>query len=287
MNKRRIAIYCNVYDTVVGQNIAYMNFFSEFGEVCIVSSESDLARVIKEYDILALPGGRDVYSLSYGMSPGFNSHLTNSHYEYLDEKLLVPWLATGKPIIAICRGLQVLNVRMGGALHRHVSGHEQDSKYARSSTLHNMYSTNLHKWMPLEGVTLKDHNPIHQYDINSFHHQAISRLADGFEILGYGDSFVGCPSARSQYARTEHIWVQDKKGSTEYTKSNGKYFVQVELIAHKTLPYIGFQYHPEEMMDDLSLSLCREMLRKHYKDNSYATQEKLKDSTKVTKKWAL
>jgi putative glutamine amidotransferase len=75
-------------------------------------------------------------------------------------------LARGLPILAICRGIQVLNVALGGTLKLDIPGHrlpeqkEQDIQRLRH-----------------------DRNAGHRFEnVNSSHHQAIDRLADGFEV---------------------------------------------------------------------------------------------------------
>jgi putative glutamine amidotransferase len=75
-------------------------------------------------------------------------------------------VARGLPILAICRGIQVLNVALGGTLTLHIPGHrlpeqkEQDIQRLR-----------------YEGKAK------HRFEnVNSSHHQAIDRVADGFEI---------------------------------------------------------------------------------------------------------
>ena len=72
----------------------------------------------------------------------------------------------GLPILAICRGIQVLNVALGGTLKLDIAGHrlpeqkEQDIQRLRH-----------------------DRNANHRFEnVNSSHHQAIDRLADGFEV---------------------------------------------------------------------------------------------------------
>jgi putative glutamine amidotransferase len=72
----------------------------------------------------------------------------------------------GLPILAICRGIQVLNVALGGTLKLDIPGHrfpeqkEQDIQPLRH-----------------------DRNAKHRFEkVNSSHHQAIDRLAEGFEV---------------------------------------------------------------------------------------------------------
>src|SRR5438309_12009929 len=75
-------------------------------------------------------------------------------------------LDAGKPVLAICKGHQLLNVALGGTLHLDIRGHAgPDLKYANVQ--------------PLRFAA----NATHRFDfVNSSHHQAIDRLADGLEI---------------------------------------------------------------------------------------------------------
>ena len=154
---KKILIYANVFDTTVGQSISYMEFFSKFGEVILITSEMDMKKWINYGDILAVPGGMDLASYRYGEKPGFNSKLVNNHFEYLDNHLLAPWLLTGKPVIGICRGMQALNVALGGTLHRHVVDHNLESKEGRGGITHELY-TNL---------DLEDHGDFRRWGVNS------------------------------------------------------------------------------------------------------------------------
>ena len=68
------------------------------------------------------------------------------------------------------------------------------------------------------------------FEVNSMHHQAVDELGEGLEKT--------------------HIAIDDKK------KSIGI----IEGIKHKTLPIICVQWHPEEIMDDYSLSACKSLI---------------------------
>ncbi|MBA2434718.1 MAG: gamma-glutamyl-gamma-aminobutyrate hydrolase family protein [Verrucomicrobiota bacterium] len=72
-------------------------------------------------------------------------------------------LERGLPIFAICKGLQVLNVAMGGTLRLDISGH-------------NLPGQKNHDVQPLRN----DASAAHRFErVNSSHHQAVDRLADG------------------------------------------------------------------------------------------------------------
>jgi putative glutamine amidotransferase len=75
-------------------------------------------------------------------------------------------LARGLPIFAICKGLQVLNVALGGTLKLDIKGH-------------NLPEQKNHDIQPLRN----DRGATHRFDlVNSSHHQAIDQLAEGCEI---------------------------------------------------------------------------------------------------------
>src|SRR6266404_6364243 len=75
-------------------------------------------------------------------------------------------LERGLPIFAICKGLQVFNVALGGTLKLDIKGH-------------NLPEQKDHDIQPLRN----DRAAAHRFDmVNSSHHQAIDRLADGCEV---------------------------------------------------------------------------------------------------------
>jgi putative glutamine amidotransferase len=72
----------------------------------------------------------------------------------------------GLPIFAICKGLQTLNVALGGTLHLDISGH-------------NLPEQKTHDVQPLRS----DRKTRHRFEnVNSSHHQAIDRLGEGLEV---------------------------------------------------------------------------------------------------------
>lgn len=265
MNKPIILLYTNVYDTTVGQGKAYMKFFSQFGDVLLVTSEMNLERMIELGDILALPGGQDINSDKYGARPGFMSKEINVHYEYLDKYLLSPWIETGKPIIGICRGMQALNVACGGTLHRHISGHVQsDDEFYRWSTPQKMYTC----------IVDKGKNPLYPIvQINTYHHQAVNKLAPGFQIIGWSE-FADRDPAKKSAEFEAHSFYKEKDNSKKIVRNNTVKPMVPEIMEHTELPYIAFQYHPEETNCELAIMLINETLNNYYGTEEEAIEEK-------------
>ena len=82
----------------------------------------------------------------------------------------------GLPVFAICKGVQVLNVALGGTLHLDIRGHD----------LPEMKSANV---QPLRYAT----GARHRFEkVNSSHHQALDRVADGLEVEAWhaGDGII-------------------------------------------------------------------------------------------------
>ena len=74
-------------------------------------------------DALVITGGADVNPLAYGQEPG---PLTDAPRQSRDDSefaLVHAALALDLPLLGVCRGMQVLNVALGGTLHQHVEGH--------------------------------------------------------------------------------------------------------------------------------------------------------------------
>lgn len=79
------------------------------------------------------------------------------------------FLELGKPILAICKGLQVLNVALGGTLHLDIPGHNRPEDKRRN----------------VQKLRYQTGTPYRFEMVNSSHHQAIDRLGDGLEVQAW------------------------------------------------------------------------------------------------------
>lgn len=97
-------------------------------------------------------------------------------------------LETGVPLLAVCRGLQELNVVLGGTLHQHVHEVEgyHNHKENRDDPLDVQWGPS-HEVTLVEGGTLRRLAGSDTVTVNSLHGQAIAKLADGVTVEAVAD----------------------------------------------------------------------------------------------------
>ena len=117
---------------------------------------------------LILPGSyTDIDPSYYGHQPLKGKSYTKDEYKS-DMAMIRAFEQAGKPILGICGGMQSINVYFGGTLRQQIPGHFTDGAMqtaylTEGSFLHNIYH--------------KD-----QIQINSFHNQAVDKVAPGFKV---------------------------------------------------------------------------------------------------------
>jgi putative glutamine amidotransferase len=145
------------------------------------ADEAQAAAVIAGFDGLLLTGGVDLDPSLYGQAPHPKTYGTDIVMDRYDIALLRVALATGKPVLAICRGIQILNVAFGGTLTQHL-------EYGPDATIRHGIpdggggSANSFSIKPdslLAGVfgELEVEGRCH-------HHQAVDAVADGLLVTG-------------------------------------------------------------------------------------------------------
>jgi len=240
--KKIIGVYADVAGGRVGQTAPYMQFLSQFGHVRMITPSDNLREVVKNIDMLVIPGGADVDVERYAGVPGIMDSRVNQHFEYLDRYLLPLVVEAGKPIVGICRGLQSLNVHFGGTLNQHIVGHHQGENRVNTK-------------QEIQFENGKSHF------VNSMHHQSIDVLGEGLEIVAYGQMFQGC------YGNKTHIrnwFYDDEKGK----KCSYEAYIVVEMIKHVELPIIAFQWHPEEFNCKIAVEAINDLLKVYEKKAS-------------------
>ena len=120
-------------------------------------------RALLECDGLLMPGGVDIEPARYGQETAKECGKIDLDRDQAEWWILESFLPTRKPVLGICRGIQMLNVFLGGTLHQHIPNHS-DFK-SRSKGCHRVHirsNTMLADFLKQEEIT-----------VNSLHHQAV------------------------------------------------------------------------------------------------------------------
>ncbi len=167
--------------------------------------EATLDGLVRRLDGLVLTGGPDVDPARYGAERHPRSQAPRVQRDERELALVSAAERAGLPLLAICRGMQLLNVAYGGSLVQHlpeVVGHEEHNPTPGTFSGHRVRiepGSSLHKALGWD-----------ERDVPTHHHQGIDRLGGGL-----------CAVA----------WAED--GTIEALEDQAKPFV------------IGVQWHPE------------------------------------------
>ena len=131
---------------------------------------------------LLLTGGADIHPERYGEAPaGSEMKPVQPARDALELLALQRADAAGWPVLALCRGMQMLNVHLGGALLQHIGeSHRPSPRPAKEDLWRPFHSVDL-----VPGSTLQTAVGVPHMQVNSRHHQAVdpTRLGTGMVVV--------------------------------------------------------------------------------------------------------
>ena len=174
----------------------------------------ELPGLLDGFDGLLLSGGGDLDPALYGERERPEVHSIDPERDAFELALIPLALAADKPLLAICRGCQALNVALGGSLYWDIASqlpaagkHDWYPSYPRDMLAHNVRIE--------QGTKLAKALGARSAGVNSLHHQAARELGDGLIV-----------SARAEDSLIEGIELPDKRFA------------------------LGVQWHPECLPED-------------------------------------
>ncbi len=156
----------------------------------ILQSKEQAEEILSRVDGLLLTGGGDVDGKFYGQ-PNHPLQRNVNEARDQDEFLLIQTaLEQQKPILAICRGIQVLNVALGGTLIIDIPTEVPNSLQHRPSESGHenaiSHVVNLQAGTKLFDIFFRTE----KLQVNSFHHQAVKTLGKGLRINAIADDGI-------------------------------------------------------------------------------------------------
>lgn len=133
------------------------------------------ADAVARLDGLVVAGGPDVEPVRYGAVPDPRTGPPARARDAWELALIGAALERGVPLLGICRGMQLLNVALGGTLVQHIDGHAEVPG-----------TFGLHPVKPVPGTRYAAAVP-EVTSVPTYHHQAVDRLGRGLIPSAYAE----------------------------------------------------------------------------------------------------
>ncbi len=167
-------------------NSAYLHAIQQAGGVPVALppqlSAASLARIAKELGGLLLTGGGDVDPARFGEAPHPTVYEVAPARDTLETSAVQIALDRRLPVLAVCRGIQVLNVALGGSLYQDV-GTDPGTELR--------HSQQEPRDQPTHKVTVEPRSRLarvlgtDEIEVNSMHHQAVKALGRGLVAVAW------------------------------------------------------------------------------------------------------
>lgn len=179
MSKPIIAITARMNLQRYSVNQDYVEALKNAGANCFLvlpQSKEDLSVLLSSVSGICIPGGMDVdpnhyHQINQGSDP------IETEIDQLDLDVISITQEKDIPIFGICRGLQIINVAMGGTLIQDLPKDSIDhSLSAINKQKSSGHAVDIHRGSFLSDLFDE------RIEVNTYHHQAIDRLADGLTV---------------------------------------------------------------------------------------------------------
>ena len=141
----------------------------------------DAATLLSRFDGLVLMGGADVDPHLYGQTRQPHVYGVNTEQDHFEMALVHAAIETKLPTLAVCRGIQLVNVALGGTLIQHIGEVPGAIEHAPSKFPAGQDYV-LHDVAIRDGSKLAAAMKTHEARVASFHHQGLDRIGKGLEV---------------------------------------------------------------------------------------------------------
>ncbi|HBD01001.1 MAG TPA: peptidase C26 [Lachnoclostridium sp.] len=199
----------------------YMRALKAAGAIPVVmpldASEEDLKQLSQDLDGFLFTGGPDVHPFLFGEETQAHCGNVSPARDQMEISLLPMVMELQKPILGICRGIQVLNIALGGNIWQDIPSQvTRDFPLAHSQPF--SYDMPCHTVALTEGSLLARISESSSIKVNSMHHQAVKDLAPGLIASAYSTDYLIEALEMPDYPffigvqwHPEYLWEKNKE----------------------------------------------------------------------------
>jgi len=178
----------------------YKSVVAVGGVPVIIPVTDDLATIeaiVGRLDGILLSGGGDMHPRYYNEEPIPENGTPDELRDRYDVTLIKSAVEYQLPVLGICRGMQVINTVFGGSLYQDINVQYADKKPM-------CHSQNEERSVTTQTASVVTDSLLYSIvscntlPINSIHHQAVKRIADGFRAVAFADDGI-CEAIESLY----------------------------------------------------------------------------------------
>ena len=169
----------------------YMDGITEAGGLPIMlplTHDPDTIRqMLNTVQGILLTGGHDVSPVIYGEKPLPECGVASKERDAMESELVKQCIRKDTPILGICRGIQFLNAYLGGSLYQDLpTQHPTEVEHHQKPP----YDVPIHKVDIVEDSKLFRLLGKKTLSVNSYHHQAIKKLADTLKTMAVSEDGI-------------------------------------------------------------------------------------------------
>ncbi len=166
-------------------NNTYVNAVIQAGGVPIIIPVG-ATKEVKQYatllDGLLLTGGDDIDPTLFGEEPHQKLGEVKPSRDQIEINLFEEVLLLNKPILGICRGLQIMNIALGGDMYQDIYAQKKEDLLQHDQKVSTTHAS--HFVQVEQGTLLATISEAHQIKVNSCHHQAVRHVPEPLIISG-------------------------------------------------------------------------------------------------------
>lgn len=178
--------------------------------------EEDLIQLAETCDGFLFSGGPDIHPFYFGEQTQAHCGNVSLKRDRMEMALLAAVMDRKKPILGICRGIQLINIALGGDIYQDLpSQFPEDFPLAHQQPF--LYTTPAHTVEVADGSLFHKITGAASLEVNSMHHQAVRRVSPKLTACGYAQNQLveavempGYPYLIAVQWHPEYLWPEDE-----------------------------------------------------------------------------